>query len=85
MTDPRDSTISTLRATLEEAAGALKPFAKIGDVFLKADQSDDSIYTTIADEQRLQTGAMAIPGFSIAVGDLRRARSALAKIKEVIK
>jgi hypothetical protein len=66
-----DKELSATRALLTEAVKALEPFARHADAYHSFDGQHDF----------LDTDKITLGAFKIEVGDLRRARATLSKIK----
>lgn len=58
----------------------LEPFAALAAPWMKGGEHDDSVWTKVLDDTKLQVGAAAFGWNHITVGDLRRAAEALSTL-----
>lgn len=73
--DTLNTTIAMQAQQLEEARKTIEPFAIVGDVFVKQDPYDDSVWTKLPDNQMVSIGWSHL---IVTLNDFRRASAWLA-------
>lgn len=77
--EAEQAALSALQAEVERLREALRPFADLGEPFMRNTTNDDSVWVSCADAMEIYFGRPSVPGWRLSVGQLRAAVRALSR------
>lgn len=69
----RASDVRDAIAEIARLRVALRPFAELGEPFMRDTENDDSVWVSCADAMEIYFGRPSVPGWKLTVGQLRAA------------